>query len=166
MEMSNSNEPIVIDFQEDFSELGYQGIPCIKGNIGENLGYEAYIAIIPGRLLASIYIEHGSKVLEGNVRAFLGTNGSKSVNSGIKKTINNDPTKFFTYNNGIATTAADVTVELIDGELMITRIVDLQIINGGQTTASLAEAVLKKTNVNLDGIYVPMKLTVDRKSVV
>ena len=160
MEMSNSNEPIVIDFQEDFSELGYQGIPCIKGNIGENLGYEAYIAIIPGRLLASIYIEHGSKVLEGNVRAFLGTNGSKSVNSGIKKTINNDPTKFFTYNNGIATTAADVTVELIDGELMITRIVDLQIINGGQTTASLAEAVLKKTNVNLDGIYVPMKLTV------
>ena len=43
---------------------------------------------------------------------------------------------------------------------MITRIVDLQIINGGQTTASLAEAVLKKTNVSLDGIYVPMKLTV------
>lgn len=160
MEMSNSNEPIVIDFQEDFSELGYQGIPCIKGNIGENLGYEAYIAIIPGKLLASIYIEHGSKVLEGNVRAFLGTNGSKSVNSGIKKTINNDPTKFFTYNNGIATTAADVTVEMIDGELMITRIVDLQIINGGQTTASLAEAVLKKTNASLDGIYVPMKLTV------
>ena len=160
MEMSNSNEPIEIDFQEDFAELGYKGIPCIKGNIGDDLGYEAYIAIIPGKLLASIYIEHGSKVLEGNVRAFLGTNGSKSVNSGIKKTINNDPTKFFTYNNGIATTAADVTVEMIDGELMITRIVDLQIINGGQTTASLAEAVLKKTNVNLEGIYVPMKLTV------
>ena len=79
--------------------------------IGENLGYEAYIAIIPGKLLASIYIEHGSKVLEGNVRAFLGTNGSKSVNSGIKRTINNDPTKFFTYNNGIATTAADVEIE-------------------------------------------------------
>ncbi len=160
MENSNNNDPIVIDVKNDFPELGINGIPCIKGNIGEDLGYEAYIAIIPGKLLASIYIEHGSKVLEGNVRAFLGTNGSKSVNSGIKKTINTDPTKFFTYNNGIATTAADVEIEEINGETLITRIVDLQIINGGQTTASLAEAVLKKTNVGLDGIFVPMKLTV------
>lgn len=160
MENSNNNDPIVIDIENDFPELGIKGIPCIKGNIGEDLGYEAYIAIIPGKLLASIYIEHGSKVLEGNVRAFLGTNGSKSVNSGIKKTINTDPTKFFTYNNGIATTAADVEIVETSGETLITRMVDLQIINGGQTTASLAEAVLKRTNIDLDGIFVPMKLTV------
>lgn len=107
MEISNSSEPIVIDIAHDFPDLNYTGIPCIKGNVGEGLGYDAYIAIIPGKLLASIYIEHGSKVLEGNVRAFLGTGGSKSVNSGIRKTINTDPTKFFTYNNGIAVTAAD-----------------------------------------------------------
>ena len=160
MENSNNNDPIVIDIENDFPELGIKGIPCIKGNIGEDLGYEAYIAIIPGKLLASIYIEHGSKVLEGNVRAFLGTNGSKSVNSGIKRTINTDPTKFFTYNNGIATTAADVEIIETNGETLITRMVDLQIINGGQTTASLAEAVLKRTNIDLDGIFVPMKLTV------
>lgn len=160
MESSNSSEPIVIDIAHDFPDLNYTGIPCIKGNVGEGLGYDAYIAIIPGKLLASIYIERGSKVLEGNVRAFLGTGGSKSVNSGIRKTINTDPTKFFTYNNGIAVTAADVDVASVDGELKITRIVDMQIINGGQTTAALAEAVLKKTNVELNGIYVPMKLTV------
>lgn len=157
MENSNNTEPVVINVAEDY---GCAGIPCIKGNIGDNLDYEAYIAIIPGILLADIYIEHGSRVLEGNVRAFLGTGGSKSVNSGIRRTINNDPTKFFTYNNGIATTASDVETALIDGQLYITRIVDLQIINGGQTTASLAEAVLKKTNTELDGIFVPMKLTV------
>lgn len=160
VESSFNNDPIVIDIPEDYPELGYKGIPCIKGNIGEDLGYEAYIAIIPGKLLSQIYIDHGSKVLEGNVRAFLGTGGSKSVNSGIRRTINNDPTKFFTYNNGIATTAADIGLEEINGELLITRIVDFQIINGGQTTASLAEAVLKKTNTNLDGVFVPMKLTV------
>lgn len=74
MENSNNNEPIVIDVEEDY---GYKGIPCIKGDIGDNLDYEAYIAIIPGKLLADIYIEHGSRVLEGNVRAFLGTSGSK-----------------------------------------------------------------------------------------
>lgn len=163
MENSNNNEPIVIDVAEDY---GCNGIPCIKGNIGDNLDYEAYIAIIPGKLLADIYIEHGSRVLEGNVRAFLGTGGSKSVNSGIRRTINTDPTKFFTYNNGIATTASDVETNFVDGQLYITKIVDLQIINGGQTTASLAEAVLKKTNTDLKGIYVPMKLTVidDRES--
>lgn len=160
MENSYSNEPIVIDVENDFPELGLQGIPCIKGDLGTDLGYEAYIAIIPGKLLASIYIAHGSKVLEGNVRAFLGTSGSKSVNSGIRRTINTEPTKFFTYNNGIATTAADVEIKTCDGTTFITKIVDLQIINGGQTTASLAEAVLKKTNVDLNGIYVPMKLTV------
>lgn len=156
-EKSFSSDPIVIDFRNDYS---CDGIPCIKGNIGENLGYEAYIAIIPGKLLSEIYIEHGSKVLEGNVRAFLGTSGSKSVNSGIRRTINNEPDKFFTYNNGIATTAADIETEEKDGQLYITKIVDLQIINGGQTTASLAEAVLKKTNPELNGIFVPMKLTV------
>lgn len=163
IENSNNNEPIVIDVAEDY---GCNGIPCIKGNIGDNLDYEAYIAIIPGKLLADIYIEHGSRVLEGNVRAFLGTGGSKSVNSGIRRTINTDPTKFFTYNNGIATTASDVETNFVDGQLYITKIVDLQIINGGQTTASLAEAVLKKTNTDLKGIYVPMKLTVidDRES--
>lgn len=164
IEMSNKNEPIVIDLKNDFNT---NGIPCIKGEIGEDLGYKAYIAIIPGRLLADIYIEYGSKVLEGNVRAFLGTAGSKSVNSGIRRTIINEPNKFFTYNNGIATTAARIETTEINGQLHITEIEDLQIINGGQTTASLAEAVLKKTNVDLDGIFVPMKLTVieDRETV-
>lgn len=157
MEQSYSSDPIVIDFEVNYNS---HGIPCIKGNLGDDLGYEAYIAIIPGKILSQIYIDHGSKVLEGNVRAFLGTSGSKSVNSGIRRTINTDPNKFFTYNNGIATTAADVETKEIDGQLYITKIVDLQIINGGQTTASLAEAVLKRSNVSLDGIFVPMKLTV------
>ena len=165
MEKSNSNDPIVIDFENDFKETGISGLPCLKGEIGENLGYDAYISIIPGKVLADIYIEYGSKVLEGNVRAFLGTSGSKSVNSGIKRTINNDPTKYFTYNNGIACTAADVEIQGEENP-RITKIVDLQIINGGQTTATLAEAVLKKTNVELNGIFVPMKLTIieDRES--
>ncbi|MEG1313108.1 MAG: AIPR family protein [Bacilli bacterium] len=157
LENSSNNEPVSIDIPKDF---GIVGIPCLKGNIGENLGYEAYTAIIPGKLLADIYIEFGSKVLEGNVRAFLGTSSAKGVNNGIKRTINTDPTKFFTYNNGIATTAAQIELVEKNGQTLITKIMDLQIINGGQTTATLAETVLKKTNVDLTGIYVSMKLTV------
>lgn len=156
-EQNSLTETIHIDFEKDYN---VEGIPCIKGNIGDNLGYQAYIAIIPGKLLADIYIDYGSKVLEGNVRAFLGTGGSKSVNSGIRRTINNEPQNFFTYNNGIAATAANIEFTKQDTQLYITQIDDLQIINGGQTTASLAEAVLKKTNPSLEGIFVPMKLTV------
>lgn len=164
LELASDNEPIYIDLRKEF---GSEGIPCIKGNIGDNLGYEAYIAIIPGKLLADIYIEYGSKVLEGNIRAFLGAGNSKSVNSGIKRTIVNEPSRFFTYNNGIATTASRIELDDSTEQLRITAIEDLQIINGGQTTASLAEAVLKKNNVELEGIFVPMKLTVieDRDTV-
>lgn len=160
LDTSNRDEPVEIDFTSDFDDFrDYPGIPCLKGDIGENTGYEAYIAIIPGRLLADVYIEYGSKILEGNVRAFLGTKSAKGVNNGIKKTINNTPSKFFTYNNGIAVTAAEAELSCINGQLYITKVTDLQIINGGQTTASLAEAMLKRTTT-LREIYVPMKLTV------
>ena len=162
LENSGITEAVEISFSDDFHSTG---IPCLKGDIGSGLPYEAYIGIIPGKLLAEIYIEYGSKILEGNVRAFLGTTSAKGVNNGIKRTINTEPSKFFTYNNGIAATAADVSIETIDDQQYITEVTDFQIINGGQTTATLAEAVLKKTNVELDGIYVPMKLTVIRDRV-
>lgn len=161
LETDNQEDHIIIDIQNDFPNLNYKGIPCIKGDLGTNLDYEAYIAIIPGDLLAQIYIDNGSKILEGNVRAFLGTSGSKSVNAQIKATINNAPSYFFTYNNGIATTAEHIELEEINGEKLITKIENFQIINGGQTTATLAEAVLKRSvNSKLSGIFVPMKLTV------
>lgn len=161
---SSFNEPIAIDFDKDF---GIPGIPCLRAEIGENLDYRAYVAIIPGKLLADIYIEYGSRVLEGNVRAFLGANGQKSVNAGIKRTIKFEPTKFFTYNNGIAATAAYIKTEYVNGQLLITELEDLQIINGGQTTASLATAILKKDSPDLDGIFVSAKITVieDRESI-
>jgi hypothetical protein len=166
-ESRNNNEPISIDLKNDFNN---EGIICVKTDIGSDLGFEAYMAVIPGKLLADIYIEHGSKVLEGNVRAFLGTSGKKSVNSGIKRTIKVNPNKFFIYNNGIATTAAHIDIEEKNGQCLITKIEDLQIINGGQTTASLAAVALKKIgddNCSLEGVFVPMKLTVigDRESV-
>lgn len=157
IESADSNELIEIDFENEF---GADGIPCLKGNIGSSLEYEAYLGIIPGKLLADIYIEYGSRVLEGNVRAFLGTKSAKSVNSGIKRTINNEPSQFFTYNNGIAVTASEIKTATKNGQLFITGITDMQIINGGQTTATLSEAVLKKTNPTLEGIFVPVKLTV------
>lgn len=150
-------EQIVINC-EDF---GVQGIPCIKAEI-ETDQYESYLAIVSGTFLADIYKKYSSALLESNVRSFLKFNGA--VNKGIRGTILNERSRFFTYNNGISTTArsVDIVHDAKNG-LMIKKFVDLQIINGGQTTATLAATNIK-SNADLSGIYVQMKLTVLKDS--
>lgn len=138
----------------DFSQMLDKGLSCVKATENEN--YSSYLAVIPGDVLAQLYLEYGSRLLEGNVRSFLSVKGK--VNKGIRSTILNEPEMFFAYNNGIAATATEVLIENNNG-LFIKNIKDLQIINGGQTTASIANAQLQD-KVNLKNIYVPMKLSV------
>lgn len=139
-------------------EFGVKGIPCIRADVATE-EFDAYLAIVPGAFLSDIYKKYGPRLLEANVRSFLKTNNK--VNAGMRGTILNSPSKFFPYNNGISTTALEVTTEKKDGELFITSFTDLQIVNGGQTTASLASATIKDKN-SLEGIYVQMKLTIVR----
>ena len=151
---SNSSEVIEIA-TEDF---GCNGIPYIKATLGNTVNYDAYLGIVPGRFLANIYLKYGSKLLQGNIRAFLSVRGK--INKGIRDTIINHPSSFFTYNNGIAVVAR--SVQFSEDGSKIVYFKDLQIINGGQTTASLANAVFKKedTRLGMDNLFVPMKLTV------
>ena len=146
-------EDIVINCQD----FGIAGIPCIKAEIDTDQ-YDSYLAIVPGPFLAEIYKKYSSALLESNVRSFLKFNGG--VNKGIRATILNEKSRFFTYNNGISTTAKSVTVsQSSDAGSLITSFTDLQIINGGQTTATLAATSIKN-NADLTGIFVQMKLTV------
>lgn len=120
--------------------------------------YAAYLAVIPGPVLASIYEEFGTRLLERNVRAFLQARGK--VNQGIKATILNEPERFLAYNNGISATASSVhVVNLPDGGFGIASITDLQIVNGGQTTASIHH-VSKRDKADISHIHVPAKVTV------
>ena len=100
---SNSSEIIEID-TADFDCLGIQ---CLKADLGQGSEYDAYLGIVPGKFLANIYLKYGSKLLQGNVRAFLSVRGK--VNKGIRDTIINHPENFFTFNNGIAIVARSVT---------------------------------------------------------
>jgi len=149
---SSNSEAIKINV----SDFGINGIQCLKANMTDCDEYDAYLAIVPGKFLADIYLKHGSRLLQGNVRAFLSL--KNNVNKQIRKTIIGEPKKFFTYNNGIATVAQ--SIELSNDGIKILSLNGLQIINGGQTTASMASAVVKKDNELLDNIFVPMKLTV------
>lgn len=150
---SNSSE--IIEFHTD--DFDCDGIQCLKADLGQGRDYDAYLGIVPGKFLADIYLKYGSKLLQGNVRAFLSVRGK--VNKGIRDTIINHPENFFTFNNGIAIVARSVRFTK-DGTKII-YFKDPQIINGGQTTASLANAIIKKEARNgMDNLYVPMKLTV------
>jgi len=154
-ESSREREAVEISL-DDFES---SGIPCIEAARTDTL--RSFLCVIEGTLLADLFERYGSRLLEGNVRSFLGMKGG--VNKGIRSTIQDSPSLFFAYNNGIAATAANVTVERIDGRDMVTGLVDLQIVNGGQTTASILNA-RKKDRLSLDGVTVQMKLTeVDRQ---
>lgn len=140
----------------DFKEYCKEGIPCLEASSAATDQYSSYLGVIPGRVLADIYDKYGSKLLEGNVRSFLST--KVAVNKKIRATILNMPQMFFAFNNGISATAMDVVIETTDHGRFITFARDFQIINGGQTTASLSNARYKD-KATLDAIYVQMKLT-------
>lgn len=148
----DGREAIEIDFRKYLD----RGIPCLSANNAEDAsGCRSYLCTVPGNVIADLYDTYGSRILEGNVRSFLGRKGSKkSVNNQIRSTVLNEPDRFFVYNNGLATTAIDVIVK--DGFLEFAK--DLQIVNGGQTTASLA-AARKLDGADLTKIFVLMKLT-------
>ena len=151
---TNSSEIIEIETKD----FGCDGIQYLKADIGEEANYDAYLGIVPGEFLANIYCKYGSKLLQGNIRAFLSVRGK--VNKGIRETIIRNPENFFTYNNGIAVVAR--TIGFSEDKSKIIYLKDPQIINGGQTTASLANAKIKKEvkDGGMNNLFVPMKLTV------
>lgn len=140
----------------DFTQYCDEGIPCLEASSAATDQYRSYLGVIPGSVLADIYDKYGSKLLEGNVRSFLST--KVAVNKKIRATILNTPQMFFAFNNGISATAMDVEITNTDHGRFITFARDFQIINGGQTTASISNARYKD-KANLAGIYVQMKLT-------
>lgn len=154
-ESNSIHEPIEIEF-ERFTENG-KGLQCLKVPSIDNI-YDCYLAIVPGEILAKLYKEYSSELLESNVRAFLGQAGK--FNKGIRDTIRTKPQMFLPYNNGITATAESVETRIIGNQLIITKLNDFQIVNGGQTTASLYHTQKKFKDADLTKIFVQMKLTV------
>ena len=155
-ESSSNREPIEIKFK-DFLTNELQGIQCLKVPDLDEL-YECYLAIIPGDVLSKLYDLYSNELLESNVRAFLGQTGK--YNKGIRDTIRDKPQMFLPYNNGITATAEIVETEIIDNQLYLTKMNDFQIVNGGQTTASLFHTNRKYKDADISKVFVQMKLTV------
>jgi hypothetical protein len=143
------HEPIIVEFKEP--------LPCLSTPQTDKT-YSVLLTIMRGDVLASVYKEYGARLLEQNVRSFLQLKGA--VNRGIRETLLRSPERFLAYNNGISATASKVELGTTSsGAPGIRRIHDFQIVNGGQTTASIHNALVKKEG-DLTQVYVQVKLTV------
>ena len=148
---SSEPEEMVVDLANDFGGpiaiLPAQHISDV---------HESYLAVIPGTVLAEIYDMWGPRLLEQNVRVFL--QARSKVNRGIRDTLVREPRMFFAYNNGITATAQAVDIRDDRGRLLLQRMTNFQIVNGGQTTASIHTAMSR--DQDLSQTYVQMKLSV------
>ena len=156
------------EFTVDVKELG-GGIRALPANISEH-GFSTYLAVMPASLLSAIYDEFGQRLLESNVRTFLDFRAA--TNRGMRKSLVTEPEHFFAYNNGLTVTATAIKTEENSGQLLITSLDNMQIVNGGQTTAAIyfsprekggirgAETSHNFSDIDLSKVYVQMKLTV------
>lgn len=141
------------DIAVDLVALTGAGIPCLHVP-AYNDDYDSYLTVLPGDVLSQIYDRYGTRLLELNVRAFLGLQGRKSVNAELRRTIAEQPSMFLAFNNGIVATVDDLD---IDESKQIRSLKGLQIVNGGQTTASLHRA-RRRDGLKLDLVAVPIKI--------
>lgn len=156
------------EFTVDVLKLG-GGIRALPANVSEH-GFSTYLGVMPAQLLSAIYDEYGQRLLESNVRTFLDFRAD--TNRGMRKSLVTEPENFFAYNNGITVTATAVETEQKGGQLLITSLDNMQIVNGGQTTAAIyfsprekggikgADRTYNYSDIDLSKVYVQMKLTV------
>ena len=156
------------NFTVDVKSLGGE-LRVLPANTNEG-SISTYLGVMPATLLSDIYDEFGQKLLESNVRTFLDFRAG--TNKGMRKSLLTEPENFFAYNNGLTVTATSIDTEIINGQMVITKLDNMQIVNGGQTTASIYFSPRDKSKlkgkdrdysyseIDLSKVFVQMKLTV------
>ncbi|MDA8853766.1 AIPR family protein [Amylibacter sp.] len=142
-------EPLVVNFKKSFNYT----IPVLKA--AEESYFESYLCVFEAQVLYDLYKLHSSRLLEENVRSFLQFGG---VNKGLRNTIKESPEKFIAFNNGITITATKAIVKSEKKNLVLEELTDLQIVNGGQTTASIYFS--KKDGADISNVKVVAKINV------
>lgn len=146
----------------DFTEVSGSPLPCVFVP-GEIEDYDYALTAIPGEALRFIYERFGARLLEANVRSFLSVK-RLGVNAGIQNTLRNAPARFMAYNNGIVLVADEMRLgQTSDGSTGIVWLKGMQIVNGGQTTASLYFAKKRFPETDLSRVRIPAKIIVMRE---
>jgi len=144
-----NREALTINFEEQFDFK----IEAIKA--ADETNFESYLCVLPANILAELYKRFSSRLLEKNVRSFLQFRG---VNLGMRRTLTKDPEKFIAFNNGLTITASNKEIEIIKDKVYIKSLSDFQIVNGGQTTASIYFS--QKDGIDISKVKVMAKINV------
>ena len=140
----------------NFEEVSGGALPCVYVP-GEAADYDYAMTVIPGEALRFVYEKYGGRLLEANVRSFL--SATAKVNKGIRETLQATPERFMAYNNGIVIVADEVHLgKTGDGGPGILWLKGMQIVNGGQTTASIYFSKKKNPEIDLRRVRVPAKI--------
>jgi hypothetical protein len=151
-----ARDEIVVNFEE----VCGAPLPCVYVP-GELADYDCALTAIPGEALRFVYDKFGARLLEANVRSFLSATGK--VNKGIRDTLRDAPERFMAYNNGIVLVADEASLSRTsDGAPGIVWLKGMQIVNGGQTTASIYFTKMKSPEIDLSRVRVPAKIIVLR----
>ncbi|WP_431025470.1 AIPR family protein [Halomonas sp. H5] len=146
----------------NFEELSGSALPCVFVP-GETGDYDYALTAIPGEALQFVYEKFGPRLLEANVRSFLSVR-AKGVNAGIQNTLRTAPERFMAYNNGIVIVADEMRLDRTsDGSPGIIWLRGMQIVNGGQTTASIYFTKKRYHTTDLSKVRVPAKVIVMRE---
>ena len=105
--------------------------------------------VLVGRIavqeLANLIGKHGERLLERNIRRYLGLQGNR-VNEAIKNTLQGaESNNFYFYNNGITLTCDKFSYNALQSGNFQIRIDNLQIINGGQTCMTIYRTLKSPT---------------------
>jgi len=120
--------------------------------------------VLVGRIsanqIAELITRHGERLLERNIRRYLGLQGNR-VNKGIHDTLQgNDKNNFYFYNNGITLTCDNFSYNALQSGDYQVRIENLQIINGGQTCMTIFKTLQEKPDLfqHNTEVYVLLRL--------
>ncbi|WP_338704904.1 AIPR family protein [Priestia aryabhattai] len=149
-----------IDLEDKYNQSFEMMFVPNDSPVDSHYNFDCYIGFIPATLLAQLYEDWGPKLVERNVRSFLQARGG--TNKGIRDTLK-DPAQrqmFVAYNNGISSVARLGNIEKVDGVNLyrVKGLTGWQIVNGGQTTASIHQAY--KNDIDLTDVYIQAKLTI------
>ncbi len=105
---------------------------------------KSVIFTVNGKSLANIFLVHGTRIFQRNVRYFLASRSKRSINSQIEATASHPEKskRFWYFNNGITVICSKIEIPPNDKLVILSK---MQIINGAQTTYSIYNAFTKDT---------------------
>ncbi len=114
---------------------------------------ESWVFSMTGAALSELFDRAGTRLFARNIRGFL---GSTEINRGMEATLSKEPELFWYFNNGVTIICDDAKQESSRGQNVL-RVTNPQIINGQQTTRTLARVSQKnqKASVLVRVIRVP-----------